>query len=775
MILHRPLQLIALVIAVECILLIVFQRAQADSSVALNGHVVNSITQRAVPNATVRLPDVPHVGRSNDEGDFTFDHLAPGRYTIVVTHVGYDSLTDRVTLTDSVTEVTVRLVPRSIQRGDVVVTATPVEERSFDLPQNVSVTPEEDIDKRPASTTAEVLREEPGILVQKTTHGHGAPIIRGLIGRYVLLLYDGVRLNKPNFRFGGNQYLNTVDRESLERIEVVRGPTSVHYGSDAIGGVVNMIPASPPLGEQRTPASVDATARYASADDARSLSVSAEGGVARLAAKANVSVKSVGDLEAGEPIGEQSPTGWEEWSVAGRAGFRFSPLSRLWLDLHFVRQTDVPRYDRYVSGRFDQWIYNPQDRDLAALRFESEIPQWGLSSVKANVSFQRELEGRTEQRAGSSEISFSRDEITTWGSKISASRPTAGNHLLSFGAEAYHDHIDSRQTVDKGDTIVSERPTYPDDSKYSQFGVFLEDRISVTEQLMVTAGLRYSQYRLQSPLGEPFGALDDTYDDLTSALFLSYHPIPKLNLIGSWSRGFRAPNLNDVAVLGFSSSGVDAPSPNLGAEGSNNFELGIKWQTASASGQLFGFYNRLEDLIDRVPGAYDGKSFFDENGNGVKDPGEFDIFQRDNIGKARIYGFEFSGQAELTHHLTSRLQAFWTRGEEITTDDYMSRIPPFMGLTGISLEPSERWNVEFLTRWAAAQRHLSQRDIDDSRIDPSGTPGWITYNIRMQLGLAPLIVRIGLENLTDEDYKEHGSGVYSPGRGVTLSIRYVTN
>ncbi|MBD3298886.1 MAG: TonB-dependent receptor [candidate division Zixibacteria bacterium] len=228
-------------------------------------------------------------------------------------------------------------------------------------------------------------------------------------------------------------------------------------------------------------------------------------------------------------------------------------------------------------------------------------------------------------------------------------------------------------------------------------------------------------------------------------------------------------------MLGFSSSGVDAPSPNLGAESSNNFELGVKWQTAHTSGQLFGFYNRLEDLIDRVPGTYDGESFFDENGNGVKDPGEFDVFQRDNVGKARVYGFEFSGRAELTRHLRSRLQAFWTRGEEITTDDYMSRIPPLMGLTGISVEPSERWNVEFLTRWAAAQRHLSQRDRDDSRIDPNGTPGWITYNIRMQFNVAPLIVRIGLENLADEDYKEHGSGVYSPGRGVTVSIQYSTN
>ncbi|GAB4314733.1 MAG: TonB-dependent receptor [Candidatus Zixiibacteriota bacterium] len=745
-----------------------------DSAFSVRGRVIDSISGQPIANATVRLRELSWVGKTDDDGRFECVAMAPGPLTVAVTHVAYDSLHRTVLIRESMPELIMRLHPRSIQRRDVVVTATPIEERAFNFPQNVSVTTEEDIDRRTATTTAEILREEPGILVQKTTHGHGAPIIRGLIGRYVLLLYDGVRLNKPNFRFGGNQYLNTVDRESLDRVEVVRGPTSVHYGSDAIGGVVNMIPDSPVLKDSPIPVRVGATARYASADKSHNVSVAATGGLARLSAHANVSVKSVGDLRAGDPIGLQSPTGWNEWSAAGRAGYLLSPSSRLWLDLQIVRQNEVPRYDRYVSGAFTQWTYDPQDRDLAVLRLESAIPQWGLSQLKANVSFQREAEGRTEQRTGSREIAFSKDGITTWGGAFRVSRPTASIHLLALGAEAYHDRIDSWQIVDDGETLVEKRPTYPDNSKYSQIGVFAEDRITLSEHLTVTAGVRYSIYRLHSPLGRPFGDLDDSYDDVTGALFVSYEPVPELNLIGSWSRGFRAPNLNDVAVLGFSSSGVDAPSPDLGAERSDNFELGVKLQSSRVSGQLFGFYNRLDDLIDRVPGTYDGKAFFDENGNGVQDEGEFDIFQRDNIGRARLYGFEFSATSELTQHLQARLQAFWTRGEEITANDYMSRIPPFMGLTGVAVNLSEHWRIEFLSRWAVAQRHLSQRDLDDSRIDPNGTPGWVTYNVRVQVGLKPVSVYVGLENLTDEDYKEHGSGVYSSGRGITAALRYST-
>ena len=129
---------------------------------------------------------------------------------------------------------------------EVVVTGSRVEESVYESPQAVSTVTREEVLKRNYRTTPEALTYEPGVMVQKTAHGQGSPFIRGLTGKQVLILVDGVRLNNSTFRFGPNQYLATVDPATIERIEVVRGPGSVLYGSDALGGVINIITRKAP-------------------------------------------------------------------------------------------------------------------------------------------------------------------------------------------------------------------------------------------------------------------------------------------------------------------------------------------------------------------------------------------------------------------------------------------------------------------------------------------------------------------------------------------------
>src|SRR3990172_9049520 len=124
---------------------------------------------------------------------------------------------------------------------DITVTATRVEEESFYVPQSVSGITSDEIIEKNFRTIPESLQDEPGILIQETAYGHGSPFIRGLTGKHILILVDGIRFNNSTFRFGPNQYFNNIDQGVVEHIEVVRGPSSVLYGSDAIGGVINVI------------------------------------------------------------------------------------------------------------------------------------------------------------------------------------------------------------------------------------------------------------------------------------------------------------------------------------------------------------------------------------------------------------------------------------------------------------------------------------------------------------------------------------------------------
>ncbi|MBN1212065.1 MAG: TonB-dependent receptor, partial [candidate division Zixibacteria bacterium] len=314
--------------------------------------------------------------------------------------------------------------------------------------------------------------------------------------------------------------------------------------------------------------------------------------------------------------------------------------------------------------------------------------------------------------------------------------------------------------------------TYPDNTKYYQTGVFLQDEWSLRDNVQLVNGLRYSRVTMDSPLEEPFGRYEETFQDVTGSVALSYRPVATVNLIGRWSRGFRAPNLNDAVVLKYSSSGVDAPSTDLDPEYSNNYELGVKVENGRAGGSLFLFYNQLSDLIDRVPGEYNGLTFFDEDGDGVKDPDEYDIYQRYNVDRARIYGFEFEGEIRLNPRWQLRANGFWTRGENQSVDEPMSRIPPLMGLLAVRYQPAKNMWAEIMSRGAGEQMRLSQRDIEDTRIGPLGTEGWVTLNLKYHLEFDRVSLNLMFENIFDEAYKEHGSGIYSPGRGVVLTLRY---
>ena len=752
---------------------LLFQLSASGSGPTLQGTVLDLVTKQPVEGATVMVNNTSQGTQSGPKGEFFLSGLPPGDYAIRVSMIGYKESSRSFTLGEGdIRHLTVLLEPTTIPVEKITVTAGRFREESFASTQSVSVTARGEFASRNFSTTAEVLREESGVLVQKTTCGHGAPILRGLIGKYVLLLYDGIRLNRPTFRFGANQYLNTVDLESLDRIEVVRGPSSVMYGSDAIAGAINLVPESPPLDNGNIEITPYFTGRYSGADDGRSLHMSLYATHRLFSASVGATYKKIGDLRAGEEIGLQSPTGWEETDFKTRMTYFAGSKTSLSLDYLATRQNRVPRYDKYVSGDFEQYIYDPQDRDLIALTLNVRQVGACLHSLKSGISYQHETEGRTEQTVGSDAVTKALDKITTLGGFIQLSTLPLSDHWLSFGMEYYYDEIRSNAREISDNTTQTIRPTYPDDSRYHSTGIFLQDEWSLRSNLKLTSGIRYSLFAMISPLEQPFGEFDRSYRDATGSLAASFRPIRSLNIIGRWSRGFRAPNLNDAVVLKYSSSGVDAPSLDLKPEHSNNYEIGMKVDARRGSGSLFFYYNQLSGLIDRKPGTYDGKTFFDKNGNGLKDPDEFDIYQRYNVGSARIYGFEFESMITLNDFWELRSNCFWTRGTNKTDIEPMSRIPPLMGMVAVRLKASSTVWMELFIRLAGEQTRLSARDIDDTRIDPGGTPGWHTVNFRTGIKLNDFLVNISLENIGDETYKEHGSGIYSAGRNFMLSLSY---
>lgn len=741
----------------------------------IKGVVLDKTTSSPIENVNIFF-ESSTVGTITDSaGNFSFSTLAPGNYRLIFSHIGYFKNQIYVNLiSNSAKSLQIFLTPKTIFLQEIVSTASRRTETIFKSHQSVDLANEEKIAVRTSPNTADALREIPGVLVQKTTAGHGSPIIRGLIGKDVLLLYNGIRLNKPTFRFGANQYMNTINVEGLDQIEIVKGPGSVMYGSDAIGGLINMVSPEMSFDDNDQKFRTTVSLRYGSADNSRIFNAAVSKRTGRILLLAAFGAREIGNLQAGKKIGVQKPTGYDEWDTNFKIGYQINETTSFDLDFLTVFQNAVPRYDKYETGQYQTFVYDPQNRYLTAftLRSNPSNCRW-INSLQWNFSYQLEQEGTVEIKTDQSAVTKNQNDLTTLGSTLQIYSILSANHILTYGYELYWDKIKSSQTTEDNGAIERLRGNFPDGSSYTSLGLFLNDNYIINQNFDLTAGVRWSQIFLSSQLGEPFGNYDGKFSDLTGTIGLSYRPKFGFNFVINYAKGFRAPNFNDTVALKVSNSGVDAPNPGLAPEKCHNFEAGIKLNQEKFTGSLFLFYNRLIDIIDRYRGSYNGHGFFDENRNGVRDSDEVDIYQKRNATRTYIAGWELSGNIKLSSQLAFNGFLFWTYGQNITFNEPMSRIPPLMGMAAIVYQPKNFLQLEPFFRAAQNQDRLSARDIDDSRIPEGGTPGWFTINFRTTLKIENKIsVSITLENITDETYKEHGSGVYSPGRNLVVGLKY---
>jgi len=273
--------------------------------------------------------------------------------------------------------------------------------------------------------------------------------------------------------------------------------------------------------------------------------------------------------------------------------------------------------------------------------------------------------------------------------------------------------------------------------------------------------------RIEDPTGQivPY---EDTFRNLTGNIGISHRLKPWLNLVGTVSRGFRAPNFNDTIVLKATPFGIDVPSYGLTPENSTNYEAGAKLEWDQSDIEFWMFRTSIRDLIVRAPGTWRNESWTDLNGNGQPDDGE--MYQKKvNSARAFIRGIELQGRWVVRPEWTVRTNFFVTYGENITLDEPMRRIPPMMGLVGITWR-RDGTTAECFVRAATDQRRLSEEDVSDTRIDPDGTPGWSDWNLRGSRRFGPIALSVTLGNIFDHAYKEHGSGVHNPGRHIVVSI-----
>lgn len=723
--------------------------------------VRDAVSGRPLPGAAVELEGDGLTAFTNGRGEAALPLVTAGAHRLRVLAPGYDVGERLVDADGSAIEVLLQPSPLRLNES-VVVTAQRETSPVLDVPRSVSVVDARDLERRLPRTTPEALTGVTGVFVQKTNHGGGSPILRGLVGHHVLVLVDGIRLNNATFRYGPNQYLATVDPYPIERMEVVRGLGSVAYGSDALGGVVNIITARPSFSEGGFRLSGRLAPKLASSDIEQGTRLDLQASGRDVALMGGVSYRNYGDLRAGRGLGVEAPSGYRERDGDGRLLVRLGDRHLLHAAYQHVRQDDVPRFDQVRQRGYERYSFDPQVRQLAYLRLESSFDSRWIQSFRLTPSFHRSSERRVIQRRDASVEVREKDVVDVLGLSLEArSRLGAGWTLVS-GFETYRDHVGSaREDLDLGSGLaVSRRGLYPDGAEAQSAAVFVHSSLD-WRRLVLDVGGRFTRYGVDAE-DASFGELRLRNSAWVGTAAILWKLGANYRLFAAVAQGFRAPNVDDVSTLGRFDFGVEVPSPALDPEESLSYEIGFKSRTSRLAAAVALYRNDLTDLIDRVPGEYEGSPTYEGQA----------VYRRANVGRAYVEGVEVELEGRVFDHLAAFGGLAYTYGQQVTTGEPMRRIPPLNGQLGLRWERARGVSLGAALLFAGQQERLAAGDKADHRIAPGGTPAWSVLNAHAGYRFGSgLEVRAGVENVFDEAYRIHGSGVDGYGRYAWLGAQ----
>ncbi|MFD2573588.1 TonB-dependent receptor domain-containing protein [Spirosoma soli] len=728
------------------------------SAQTITGLVRDARTNTPIAGVTVQL--VPTVkGTSTDQqGYFSFSNVPDGNYRLRVSSVGYRTEEKPVDYKNgSEVNTTIALEPAAIQLNQQTVTTVQrTETPEFVRPEVTTVLTGRDLRQRAPRSVPEALFGQPGVFLQKTNHGGGSPFVRGLTGQQTLLLVDGIRLNNATFRSGPNQYLNTIDPQSVGQIEVVRSTGSVAYGSDAIGGVINVLTKTPQFSDQR---GFNGNVFLKAATQGMEYTGRAEVGYRSptIAVLGGLAYRKFGDLVAGEGLGKLTPTGYNQVSGDVKARFRLSDRFVATVAYQSLRQDSVPVYHRVRLENYAYYQFNPQTRNLAYARLEGFYNRPYLHSIQLTASWQRQIEGRQSQRNANLTAIYERDETTTNGLTLLATAEPLRFWRMQNGVEWYFDRVGSNREDVNTQTGVGaiKRGLYPDRASMSSLAVFSMHTLTFN-RLTVTAGGRYNAFQISTP-EQTLGEATIRPSALVGNLGVSFAIVPTVRLVASVQSAFRAPNVDDLGTLGIVDFRYEVPNSSLQPERSLNKEAGVKVRTERFSATVLAYHNKLSNFISRVRAGNDSIQ-------------GYPVFLKQNSAESFIRGLEAEAEYELVRSWLVYGSMTYTYGQNSTANEPFRRIPPLNGRFGVTYQPTTGWWARAELLYAGAQTRLAAGDVSDNRIAKGGTPAWEVINVNGGYRWRNVTVSAELQNLTNEAYRTHGSGVDGVGRSAWLSV-----
>jgi len=707
------------------------------------------------------------------------------------------------------------LAPRTLD--EVIVSVNKWEQKLNEVPNKVTRMGQVQILRNNPQTAADLLGQSGTVFIQKSQLGGGSPMIRGFATNRVLLVLDGVRLNNAIYRSGNLQNVISIDPLGIAEAEVIFGPGSLIYGSDAIGGVMDFHTLPARLSATgKTFFSGSAQTRYASANQERTLHADLNVGGKRWSFLTSATFSKFGDLRMGKQGGDDSYlrpefierinntdsiirnadprrqrfSGYEQLNLLQKLRFRPTENIDLYYTFHYARTGTAPRYDRliqYRQGRlrFAEWNYGPMILNMHQLQLLHSRRNTMYDDLRFTAALQDYTESRIDRPFRSNNRTIQEERVQALVFNADATRHL-GRGQLFYGAEWVHNRVGStglRSDIRNGQSIAT-ASRYPDASTWSTGGFYASYKLNPDPRLTLTGGLRYSINQVQASFDTgfvrfPYREARLQKNALTGNLGLVFRPREgwQINAVGS--SGYRMPNIDDLGKLFENAPGlVNVPNPSLKPEYAWNLETGLVHHKANRYRiELNLFYTWLDDAITRRPFTFNGQDSILFEGTRSR------VEALQNVARATVYGIQASAEIFFARNLSAQTHANFTRGRE-TDDRNDVQVPlrhaaPFFGSTFVRYR-KQPWFIELGAHYNSAVRAADLPPSEQAKPeiyakDAEGrpwSPGWYTLHLKGSWQLKKhLLLTAGWENITNRRYRPYSSGIVAAGSNLIISLR----
>jgi hemoglobin/transferrin/lactoferrin receptor protein len=700
----------------------------------------------------------------------------------------------------------------------VTITASKWEQKQNEVPNKITKVSKEDILLGNPQTSADLLAQSGSVFVQKSQLGGGSPMIRGFATNRVLLVVDGVRMNNAIYRSGNLQNVISIDALSTETAEVVFGPGSLVYGSDAIGGVMDFhsLEAKLNTGKKGIYTKGSGLVRYSSANAEKTAHADVSIGSRKFSYMGSVTYSQFDDLIMGINGGQQgflrpqfvqrfgnrdsivnnpNPrkqvfSGYNQWNTVQKLRFKPSEGLDLQYTFYYGGTGVTPRYDRLIEKRngalrFAEWNYGPMLWRMHTLSASLLKKNALYDNARLVIGYQNYEESRIDRQRNNANRRSQLEQVVMWTGNFDANKQM-GKGELFYGLEVVTNDVGSTANslnINTG-AVTKVATRYPDGSSWNSFGAYANYRLNFHPKFTANAGLRYNYAVVKATFNSqffPFPFQDANINDgaVTGNLGLVYRPAPTWQLNANISTGFRVPNIDDIGKLFESTPGnLTVPNPNLRSEYAWNAEIGmVKQLPGKLRLELNAFYTLLNNAIVRRPSTFNGQDSI------VYDGVKSRVESLQNVGKATVWGLQAVVEAWLNRQVSLYTMANYITGQE--TDDVkneqvpLRHAPPFYGSTGIRYrngrllaEANAQYNSEVsYENLAPSERAKTAIYAVDAQGRPY-SPGWYTINTKVNYAIKNVLLGLGWENITNQRYRPYSSGIVAAGSNFIVSLRY---